>query len=1218
MKILSLRFKNLNSLKDEWFIDFESQEFSEDSLFLISGPTGAGKTTILDAICLALYHRTPRLSTLSKESNELMTRHTAQCFAELTFLSNNKKYRARWEQHRAGKKASGSLQPPRCELCLADNGEIITTKLSDKLKKVENICGLNFERFTRSILLAQGNFTAFLKADKKKKAELLEEITGTEIYGEVSKLTFRRMRKEEEKLKLLQVELDGVQLLSEDEMAEMEKEFKTLSKAVESSTKELKDTEKKIQWLESIKSFKIKINDAQASLKVAQERQANHKQDFLKLDKAIPALNLFKLFDAAQQNKKKLKHHKQRIAEVSNQHKDLLNKLANDQKSFDTENQNFRKLHNEKKQQEELIYHTVMPLDKELLSLEIQIKEPQAKLVEFEKKLSAEKTKEIENQKSLQKVNEYLASIKSWIEQNQHIKDLESKIPLIQQLITESKNSAEQLTKSEQTLKRYNDGLAQLKLELASKEELLKSQNNQQSSDKKQIDSLSLSLKELNPQDKLESLIESENKRNLLVQNLPKDSLRIRDILHALEQKKQRLKSQESLHTSITKDIPLLTQKVNDKGIILQQSRDLLEKNRLIQDLQIYRDKLQVDDPCMVCGSTEHPAIKQYSELKTDDDQKNCQKAELDFQDAQRSLITLQKDDEKYRENIGNQKKEIDSELKIYSSELKKWNESCNALQIELDAQNEQAIQAFCQNFQKSFDELSLKVKKVHQLDKQINDLKAKVLQKENDNSKTLSEKDILAERIKNGQKKIQELTESIQNQKQQNIENQDKIAELLPAGINGETTIEKVSSAKNAIAQYKQAQDNEISTSKSQTELSHQLSLNGKTIENLSTEINSIKSKVETQLQTLNELQKKRLSTFGEKSTKTELKKLLHTFEKAEKKLNELKLNLESLQKQNSAFEASIKELESTKEELEKEINASSQTFKQALEKSSFKDESELLKNVLKEQEIHSLQQLQKEINESLTVSKTRLVDAEKELNTELEKKLTENSQEELLKIQAITNTELEKLHTERNNLLVQTKEQENLKKQLDEKSKKIEQQQKVFTLWATLSSLIGSADGQSFRNFAQGLTLDHLIILANHHLTRLHERYSLVRQHENSLDLCVIDSFQADITRPVETLSGGESFLVSLALALALSDLASDRVNIESLFLDEGFGTLDPETLETALSALDHLQASGKMIGVISHVAALKERIPSKIQLKTNEGLGISKLDEKFAVSL
>ena len=1217
MKILSLRFKNLNSLKDEWFIDFDTQEFNEDSLFLISGPTGSGKTTILDAICLALYHRTPRLSALSKESNELMTRHTGQCFSELTFLSNNKKYRARWEQHRAGKKASGSLQPPRCELCLADSGEIVTTKLSDKLKRVEKICGLNFERFTRSILLAQGNFTAFLKADKKKKAELLEEITGTEIYGNVSKLTFRRMREEEEKLKLLQVEMDGVQLLSEDEVKEMETQLNSLNKEFEASTKELKDTDKKIHWLQNLETLKVKINESQASLKIAQEKQHEHKDDFLKLAKAVPALNLFKLFDAAQQSKKKLLNHKKKLAEVSKQHQELLTQLTIGQKSFDEGNQNFLKTQDEKKKQEELIYHTVMPLDKEIQTLEEHIKEPQTQLIEYEKKFVSEQATKLENETNLQKVNEYLASIKVWIEQNQHIKELESKIPLIKQLVQNSQTADQQLLKSEQTLKRYNDGLTQLKKELNAKEELLKNHNESLKVDQQQLESLTHSLGELNPQDDLESLIENENKKNLLVQSLQKDSLRIRDTSHSLEQKKQRFKSQENQYSKVVKDIPILTQKVQDKEIILKQSRTILEKNRLILDLQTYRDKLQVGDECMVCGSTEHPAIKKYSELKADDDQLNCQKAERELQNAQRALITLQKDTEKYQENIENLKKEIDTELKTHQDEFKKWQESCSALQVQLDAKNAQSVQDFCINFQRSYEELSNKAKKLHQTEKQLSNFKAVILQKENDNSKTLSEKNILVERINNGQSKIKELTESINTLKQQQLENKNKAKALLPSGISGNTTEERIISAQNAVTQFNQAQDNEKNTSKNQSELTHKLSLSTKSLENLTTEIKSLKVKLDSNLKELNELEQKRLAIFDKKSTKNELTLLQQTFEKAVKQLDEKKRTLESLQKQNSAFGASLKELNTSQGELEKEIHISTQSFKDSLEKSSFKDESELLKNVLKEEEIHQLQEVQKEIHESLTVSKTRLKDAEESLKAELDKKLTESSQEELLKDQTSINAKLEKQNTERNNLLLQVKEQEKLKEQISDKSKKIDAQQKAFTLWATLSSLIGSADGQSFRNFAQGLTLDHLIILANHHLTRLHERYALVRQHENSLDLCVIDSFQADITRPVETLSGGESFLVSLALALALSDLASDKVNIESLFLDEGFGTLDPETLETALSALDHLQASGKMIGVISHVAALKERIPSKIQLKTNEGLGISKLDEKFAVS-
>jgi exonuclease SbcC len=173
------------------------------------------------------------------------------------------------------------------------------------------------------------------------------------------------------------------------------------------------------------------------------------------------------------------------------------------------------------------------------------------------------------------------------------------------------------------------------------------------------------------------------------------------------------------------------------------------------------------------------------------------------------------------------------------------------------------------------------------------------------------------------------------------------------------------------------------------------------------------------------------------------------------------------------------------------------------------------------------------------------------------------------------------------------------------------IEQDGVTLAQWSLLNDLIGSASGDKFRRFAQGLTLDHLVALANRQLDRLHGRYLLQRRAQDLLELDVVDTWQADAARDTRTLSGGESFLVSLALALALSDLVSHKTRIESLFLDEGFGTLDAQTLDTALDALDALNASGKTIGVISHVEAMKERIPVQIKVRKMNGLGYSQLE-------
>jgi exonuclease SbcC len=145
----------------------------------------------------------------------------------------------------------------------------------------------------------------------------------------------------------------------------------------------------------------------------------------------------------------------------------------------------------------------------------------------------------------------------------------------------------------------------------------------------------------------------------------------------------------------------------------------------------------------------------------------------------------------------------------------------------------------------------------------------------------------------------------------------------------------------------------------------------------------------------------------------------------------------------------------------------------------------------------------------------------------------------------------------------------------------------------------LIGSADGKKFRNFAQGLTFEMMVLHANKHLQKMNDRYILIRDHTHPLDLNVMDMYQADEIRSTKNLSGGESFLVSLALALGLSKMASQNVRIDSLFLDEGFGTLDEDALESALETLAGLRDENKLIGIISHVTALKERIPLQITI-------------------
>ena len=227
--------------------------------------------------------------------------------------------------------------------------------------------------------------------------------------------------------------------------------------------------------------------------------------------------------------------------------------------------------------------------------------------------------------------------------------------------------------------------------------------------------------------------------------------------------------------------------------------------------------------------------------------------------------------------------------------------------------------------------------------------------------------------------------------------------------------------------------------------------------------------------------------------------------------------------------------------------------------------------------------------------------------IEKETKKQLT---QETLVDLQEVlVSTEAKHLENEQQigRRKQQLEDNEQRKTEGEELLQKIDVQKKEFDRWAKLNDLIGSRDGKKFRVFAQGLTLKKLTELANRHLIQLHGRYLLNKPNTQDLALEIIDTYQADNLRSINTLSGGESFLVSLSLALGLSDLAGRNTQIQSLFIDEGFGTLDDSALDLAISTLENLQASGKTIGVISHIKELKERIGTQIQIE-KQGSGFS----------
>ncbi len=1012
MRLEKIRFYNINSLKGEHSISFDEGVIADAGLFAITGPTGSGKSTILDVITLALFNYVPRLGKISKTTIEKMgsvvTHFTDEAWAEVEYTSQNNRYLSKWS---ISKNRNGNYRDYDMDLVHLPEGKSEGLKKSDIPARNTEIIGLSYDQFLKSILLSQGEFSKFLKANKDERSRLLEEITGTHIYRSIGKSAFEKTKDKKMAIDSLRSRMDMIPVMEEEKVLEKEK-------AIEEFKHTIDRHEQEITRIESLLQF------ANLQSQIAQrESLIKEKSDSWNNLKEQSKADLQKM--SAHQEAKRFENY---IQELESSH--LLERRLD--KEIQQSMLDLKTTKEQKSAQIEALQN--------LVQSEVSASNFYRKMHDFEKEI-------IEFDTQLHQLKAQGQQLRHRI----HTSCSEAPFSIARKLSAKiPAQEAIQIIDDRIKLLPNTQGLRQTDIQQAWTEK----------QEKKSIVS-----------DYIRIYERSENFRNQI--------------------KEERLKSEQVVKqiTASKDQWNLLKEEEGRLQSTILEKQEILEKAKNEASLEQYRSLLKDGEPCPLCGSLDHP----YAEHK--------KLAEI-------GLLSLEID------ALQNTLKKNQSALTQAQTNQLQFESSLHIIQTQIEKDTQEWKEHEAQRILKT---------KQHPWILNIADegWSAWIHQQEEESKKLKQQLESIEENrfLHQQREEFISLSEVTRNYQ---LKEEARLQRFKGSDVTEQTNLlqNQFTRAHETIEQLiKNQQENEV-------------------------EKQQLKTKIEELRRQLKPLQNNYQLTTPESC-----RQLLLPIEQ----FNRISKTIENIQHIETEIKTLTEENDKLRQELEKLANASSSN--------SLKEIDQLDSNVLR---------IQKENHQgSLSTLQNEQGAIQNQLDTNQKERLRKQS----------------------------------MQKEFDQ----LEQENKS---WILLNQLIGDAKGKKFSNYAQDLTLIHLLIGANARLESLTDRYFLSFRPDED-DLIVIDKYQGDTERAVRTLSGGESFLISLALALSLSDFASQKVRLESLFIDEGFGTLDHETLDVAMSTLEKLQHdSGKRIGIISHVASLKERIHTQIKVQKN-AQGYSKLE-------
>ncbi len=1129
MKILRVRFFNLNSLRGEHEVDFGNSPLSDAGLFAITGPTGAGKTTILDAITLALYGQVPRHEGSGPE--QVMSHGTGESWAEVEFQAGGKIYRAKWGQHRARRRADGPLQESRMELSEKPTGAgeekwpILESYKSRVPGRVAEISGLEYRQFLRSVLLAQGEFTKFLKATAGERAQLLEKLTDTRKYSDISKAAYERAKQETLRVETLRAGLAGVVLLGPDEVAELEADVQELGRHLHAATAEQQRLTEAQAWRRRLDELagqqqrglsRLHQLTAEAeTLTPVRQRVARHEQ-------ALPFQTPWALLRQADEQHQKLGIETERLRQQLPRLQAAL-ATAHTARAAATEARDTaaatRREQEPRLREAEIRDAQVQAAAQQLGRDKQEYDEKNERCKQLKATTDAASTR-------LRALQQQLGQVREWLTRHLALAELSDALPVLTGSLQDWAHLRAEL---DQLLQAGNT----VALRLAAADTAAR-------------------------QGRADAAAATQQLAALHVQQQAATAGRdqwLTRLHHHERGLRQHYADQERAHLDL---------------------RRLLQAHLLILNHEEAREHLAAGQPCPLCGALEHPyaagALGVSAETVRADQAREEEmgqrirllNARLNRVQALTSML----------ENSGGQTQpggaaplseaeetEAPARVRALNQQLRELDQQKNALTIALNNAETRIKQAAGQQQELNTEATSVRA------------------------------------RLADAQERQPLMREQIVS-----------LSSSFGLDFTGENGPELVKQLKDLGAEFQQQQQTRTAAEKEIDTAAAVLEKDEKEKVDLHNWLQDRKTALLGQHEAIKALKREREQLFAGPDVAAARAQLEAATERAGQQLTQAEQQLQKHAADLSGAETQLRQREQDAADQAHTRDTRYAALVGGLRTAGLPPApTALAERLLPDDVAQRLTQQLTRHDQAVAAAQHALTETAQQLHAEEGRALTPEPLAALAEQLAAHARQLAHLNQQLGQRQERLGSHRNGLERHAALAAALEKQQQEARRWRELAEVIGSADGKKFSEFAQGLTLARLVDLANRHLTRLTDRYRILRNPAEHLDLLILDEYQAGSTRSMNSLSGGESFLVSLALALGLSELAGRKTQIDTLFIDEGFGTLDPDALDVALTALEMLQGTGKTIGIISHVEALKERVSTQINVRKGAG-GVS----------